>query len=163
MSKIKVSFKVNNNYATVETEHTKRLLDVLRDDLGLTGTKEGCGIGECGACTVVMNGRAVNSCLVMAGQVEGAEIFTIEGMEKNKIGRLLQEKFISEGAIQCGYCTPGMVMSSYGLLSQQPDPSEEEIKVSISGNLCRCTGYVPIVNAVKAAAKGLKEDDNLEV
>lgn len=159
MSNIRILCKVNDKPVTLETEHTKRLLDILRDDLGLTGTKEGCGVGECGACTVVMNGKAVNACLVMAGQAEGAEIYTIEGMEKKKIGRLLQEKYISEGAIQCGYCTPGMIMSSYALLASNSQPSEEEIKVSISGNLCRCTGYIPIVKAVKAAALELKGDD----
>jgi carbon-monoxide dehydrogenase small subunit len=159
MSNIKISFKINGRPITLQTEHTKRLLDILRDDLELTGTKEGCGIGECGACTVVMDGKAVNACLVIAGQVDGAEIYTIEGMEKNKIGRALQEKFISEGAIQCGYCTPGMIMSSYALLANNTNPSKEEISSSLSGNLCRCTGYIPIIQAIKAAAECLKEED----
>lgn len=156
MSKIKISCTVNDKQVNLETEHTKRLLDILRDDLRLTGTKEGCGIGECGACTVVMNGRAMNSCLILAGQVDGAEIYTIEGMENQKIGRILQEKYISEDAVQCGYCTPGMIMSSYALLINNPDPSIEEIRTAISGNLCRCTGYQAIIQAIKAAAESLK-------
>lgn len=153
MSRISISFKINGKPVSLEVEHDKRLLDVLRDDLNLTGTKEGCGIGECGACTVLLNGKAVNSCLVPAGQADQAEILTVEGLETTNLGRLLQEKFVQEGAIQCGFCTPGMLISAYALLSNYSRPSAEEIKTAISGNLCRCTGYLPIVKAIEAASE----------
>ncbi|NWF49446.1 MAG: (2Fe-2S)-binding protein [Ignavibacteriaceae bacterium] len=146
--KIKVSFILNGLQVTVETEAHRRLLDLLRDDLNLTGTKEGCAIGECGACTVVMNKLAVNSCLVLAGQIDGAEIITIEGLMKNGALHSLQQKFIEKGAVQCGFCTPGMIMSAYALLLSNKNPDEEEIKEAIAGNLCRCTGYKQIIEAI---------------
>jgi carbon-monoxide dehydrogenase small subunit len=146
--KIKVSFILNGLQVTVKTEAHRRLLDLLRDDLNLTGTKEGCAIGECGACTVVMNKLAVNSCLVLAGQIDGAEIITIEGLMKNGALHSLQQKFIEKGAVQCGFCTPGMIMSAYALLLSNKNPEEEEIKEAIAGNLCRCTGYKQIIEAI---------------
>ena len=117
----------------------------------LTGTKEGCGIGECGTCTVVVDGEAMNSCMVIAGQMDGKEILTVEGLSEIEIGAILQRCFIEEGAVQCGYCTPGMLMSAYALLLHNPNPTREEIKLAMSGNLCRCTGYAPILNAVARA------------
>ncbi|RKY95136.1 MAG: (2Fe-2S)-binding protein, partial [Candidatus Hydrothermota bacterium] len=135
----------------------RTLLDILREDLGLTGTKRGCDTGECGACTVLMNGRSVNSCLVLAGEVEGAEIITVEGLGGEEALHPLQEAFLEEDAVQCGFCIPGMLMSAKYLLDRNPDPSEEEIREAISGNLCRCTGYIPIIRAIKRAALKLKE------
>lgn len=150
---MQIRFKVNGQEYNLDVSPTLRLVDLLRDRLGLTGTKEGCGEGECGSCTVIMNGKAVNSCLVLAPQIRGQEIITIEALEKN--GRLdkLQESFINNGAIQCGYCTPGMLMSAKALLMANSNPSEEEIKIAIAGNLCRCTGYNKIINAIKEAAE----------
>jgi len=128
------------------------LLDVLRDEIGLMGTKKGCDKGECGACTVIMNGEAILSCLVLAIQCQGKEVLTIEGLAQD--GKLdpLQDAFVKQGAIQCGFCTPGMIMASRALLNKTPHPSEEEIKRGVSGNLCRCTGYVKIIEAVKNAS-----------
>jgi len=143
-----IQFKLNSKPVTIETEPNRRLLDLLREDFKLTGTKEGCGIGECGACTVLLNGKAVNSCLILAAQVDGAEIMTIEGLANNGSLHPLQENFIKYGAVQCGFCTPGMLMSAYALLLENPQPSEDEIKESIAGNLCRCTGYKQIVEAI---------------
>ena len=157
MSEIQISFRLNGKPYTVTTDPTKRMLDVLRNDLGLTGTKEGCGVGECGACTVVINGDAVTSCLVVAGQMQGADILTIEGMSETQIGRVLQECFVEKDAVQCGFCTPGFIMSAYALLTKNPHPTREEIRKAVSGNLCRCTGYIPIVNAIEAA--GLKMEE----
>ncbi len=150
---ITVTCTLNGINRTITFDHQKRLIDVLRDDLHLTGTKEGCGVGECGACTVLMNGGTVNACLVAGGQMEGAEILTVEYLEKDPLGAKLQKNFISEGAIQCGYCIPGMLISSFDLLQKNPHPTREEAQVSISGNLCRCTGYVPIVNAILHCAE----------
>ncbi len=130
----------------------RRLLDLLREDLDLTGVKEGCGEGECGACTVLLDGRPVNSCLVLAPEASGRKITTIEGLAS--AGRLhpLQEAFLEAGAVQCGYCTPGMILAAKALLEENPDPDEQTVKTAISGNLCRCTGYVKIVRAVRLAA-----------
>ncbi len=154
MKKIKLNLTVNNKKYSILVDTSKRLLDVLRDDLNLLGVKEGCGVGECGACTVIMNGKAVNSCLVLAGQAQGSTIVTIEGLE-NERGELhpLQRAFIAAGAVQCGFCTPGMILSSLALLDKNPNPREDEIKEALAGNLCRCTGYKHIVDAVKIAAK----------
>lgn len=128
------------------------LVDVLRDEIGLTGTKKGCGKGECGACTVIMNGEAILACLVLAVRVQGKRILTIEGLARE--GRLdsLQDAFVKYGAIQCGFCTPGMIMTSRAFLINNPHPTEEEIKKALSGNLCRCTGYVKIIEAVRKAS-----------
>lgn len=146
-------FKVNRKDYELRVSAEERLLDVLRDRLGLIGTKEGCGIGECGACTVLMNGEKINSCMVLALQAEGSEILTIEGIEGEN-GELhpLQKAFIEKGAVQCGFCTPGMIVSSYSLLQKNLSPSDTEIKESISGNFCRCTGYTQIIEAVHLAA-----------
>lgn len=133
------------------------LLDVIRKDLGLTGTKKGCGKGECGACTVIMNGKAVNSCIVPALQAMDAKIETIEGIGTANNLHPLQEAFIDYGAIQCGFCTPGMIMSAKALLDNNLNPTKEEIKEAISGNICRCTGYVKIEQAVQAAAENIKQ------
>ena len=151
MRKIELSFTLNAKPYTVLTEPNKRMLDVLRNDLGLTGTKEGCGVGECGACTVVINGEAVTSCLVIAGQMQGADIMTIEGMSQTQIGSILQDCFVEADAVQCGFCTPGFIMSAYALLLKNPHPTREEIRRAVAGNLCRCTGYIPIVNAIEQA------------
>lgn len=128
------------------------LLDVLRDEIGLTGTKKGCGRGECGACTVIMNGEAILSCLILAIQCQGKHILTIEGLAQNGKFDPLQDAFVKHGAIQCGFCTPGMIMASRALLNKIPHPSIEEIKRGLSGNLCRCTGYAKIITAVQKAS-----------
>jgi carbon-monoxide dehydrogenase small subunit len=151
--KLKIKFILNGKETEIETRSNKRLLDLLRDDLNLTGTKEGCSIGECGACTVIINGKAVNSCLVLAGEIDGAEIITIEGIAQNGNLHPLQENFLKYGAVQCGFCTPGMILSAYALLKKNPNPDEETIKEAIAGNLCRCTGYKQIIEAVKNTSK----------
>jgi len=155
--KIELNIKVNNKDYKLFIVSNKRLLDVLRDDLGLTGVKEGCAIGECGACTVIMNGKNVCSCMILAGQAEGAEITTIEGLE-GPSGELhpLQEAFIETGAVQCGFCTPGMILSSLTLLQRNLNPTVKEIKEAISGNFCRCTGYKQIIEAVQLAAERMR-------
>lgn len=150
---MKISFSINGRKVTKEVQPPKRLLDLIREDLGLYGTKEGCAIGECGVCTVLFNGEAVNSCLVLAPQAEGAEILTVEGLAEGNSLHPLQKAFLEEGAVQCGFCTPGMLISSYALLLKVPHPGEEEIKDAIAGNLCRCTGYKQIIKAVKRAAQ----------
>lgn len=145
--------KVNGREYQVEAPADITLLELLREYLGLTGTKEGCGKGECGACTVLLDGQAVNSCLIPAAKAEGAKVLTIEGLASPD-GKLhpLQEAFITEGAVQCGFCTPGMILSAKALLDSNPRPGREEIKMALSGNLCRCTGYAKIIAAVEKAA-----------
>lgn len=147
-----ITLKVNGEEVTAAVEPDKTLLWLLREELNLTGTKEGCGAGECGACTVIFNGKAVNSCLVLAIEADGAEVYTIEGEAKDGQLSELQKAFIEHNALQCGFCTPGMIMSARALLNRNPNPTEEEIKEAIEGNLCRCTGYMPIIEAIKAAA-----------
>ena len=151
-----ISLTVNGDEVEVEISASDRLIDVLRNKLKLTGTKEGCGIGECGACTVLVNGKPVNSCLVPAFQVEGSVIETVEGLDKS--GRLhpLQDAFVEHTAIQCGYCTPGMLMSALALLRENPNPTRDEIACAISGNLCRCTGYHQIIAAIEDASAKMK-------
>ncbi len=144
---------VNGNFIEVLVDPTWTLLRVLREELRLTGTKKGCGQGDCGVCTVILNGRAVNACLVLALQAEGKEVETIEGLGTPEKLHPLQASFIRNGAVQCGFCTPGMLMSASALLRKNPHPGEEEIKRGISGNLCRCTGYVKIVKAIENVAK----------
>jgi carbon-monoxide dehydrogenase small subunit len=153
---IELNFNVNGKDVQLVVDDSLRLLDILRDELGLTGTKEGCAIGECGACTVIMNGEAVNSCMILAGQVQNANVETVENLEKNEVLSKLQDAFLDNGAIQCGFCTPGMLMSAKALLNKNPTPSEEEIKTALEGNLCRCTGYIPILNSVKDAVEKIR-------
>ena len=145
---LSIKFKLNGKEVNIKTSSNRRLLDLLREDLGLTGTKEGCSIGECGACTVILNGKAVNACLILAPQINGAEIITVEGLEKDGVLSSLQDSFLKHGAVQCGYCTPGMLMSAQALLNENSNPTEEDVKETISGNLCRCTGYKQIISAV---------------
>jgi carbon-monoxide dehydrogenase small subunit len=151
-----VTLNVNGQDYKVESRADERLLDLLREGLGLMGTKEGCGIGECGACTVLMEGKPVNACMVAAGSAEGTRIVTIEGLE-GPDGALhpIQQSYIDAGAVQCGFCTPGMIMSTYALLSEYPKPTDEQIKDALSGNLCRCTGYLQIIAAVRMASEKL--------
>lgn len=151
-----ISAVINGKTISRDIQDDIRLIDFLREDLGLTGTKEGCSEGECGACTVIMNGKAVTSCTVLAGQIDGCEIITVEGLEENGELDILQEKFIEKGAIQCGYCTPGFLMSAKALLMENNDPTIDEIKRAIEGNLCRCTGYIKIIEAIDAAAKEMR-------
>jgi len=146
---IKINFTVNQKKYNIEVDDSLRLIDILRETLGLTGTKEGCGIGECGACTIIMNGDAINACLVLACQCDGTEIETVESLEKNGLLSKLQQSFLEHGAIQCGYCTPGMLMSAKALLDKNSNPTDNEIKEALEGNLCRCTGYIPIINSIK--------------
>ncbi len=160
-----LDFNVNGRDYSIEADARARLIDVLREDLGLTGTKEGCGEGECGACTVIIDGLAVNSCLVMAHQTRGKRILTVESLKQDGELDSLQKSFINNGAVQCGYCTPGMLMSCKALLMRNPNPTEHEIREAIEGNLCRCTGYVKIINAVKEVVKESKapsEEDHHE-
>lgn len=151
-----VRLTVNGDAVAVRVDPEWNLLRLLRDGLGLLGTKEGCGAGECGACTVVLDGRAVNSCLFPAMAAEGASVVTVEGLARPD-GTLhpLQRQFVEKGAVQCGFCTPGMLMSAKALLDHVPDPTEHQIKTALAGNLCRCTGYNQIVEAVQAAAEEL--------
>jgi len=149
--------KVNEKLYEKEISCETRLIDFLRDELRLTGTKEGCGEGECGACTVLMDGIAVNSCLILAAAVDGKEIITIEGLGGKDLDPL-QQAFIDAGAVQCGYCTPGMILSAKAVLDKNPEASEKEIREGISGNLCRCTGYDKIVAAIKLAQSRNKGD-----
>ena len=160
MTKLIIKLTVNGREREVETTPSTRLLDLIRDDLHLTGTKEGCGKGECGACTVIMNGKLVASCLVLAPQADGAVITTIEGVGDDKCLDPVQEAFIETGAVQCGFCTPGMILAAKKLLEENSHPTEEEIKRGISGNLCRCTGYQKIIDAIKLAADRLSKRDN---
>ena len=160
MQTILVSMKVNGKSISVDCEPNLTLLDVLRDKLGLTGAKDACGgEGECGACTVIMNGKAVNSCMVFAGQTDGAVIETIEGLAKGDVLHPLQQAFIETGAIQCGFCTPGVIMAAKALLDEVENPSEEVIKEALAGNLCRCTGYKKMIEAIQLVADGGDTDD----
>ena len=144
--------KLNKKETTIEADPTRRLIDVLRVDLKLTGTKEGCGEGECGACSIILNGEAVNSCIILFGQLsDGDQIVTVEGLSKDGKLNRLQDSFIEKGAVHCGICTPGMLVSATALLDKNPQPTEDEIKDAIAGNLCRCTGYKKIVDAIKDA------------
>lgn len=144
---------VNDVKYEVAVKPNQTLVDMIRYDLGLTGTKNGCGEGDCGACTVILDGSAVNSCLVLAMQADGRSITTIEGVEGKDGLHPLQKAFVEKGAIQCGFCTPGMVLSAKSLLDETPNPTEDEIREGISGNLCRCTGYLQIIDAVKSVGK----------
>ena len=149
-------FILNDQPVTVECSGSETLLSLLRDHFGLLGVKEGCGVGECGACTVLLDDRAVNACLVAAGKVQGRQVTTIEGLAVEDRIHPLQQGFLEMGAVQCGFCTPGMILSAYSLLKENPHPTRTEIVEGLSGNLCRCTGYHDIIRAVKWAAKRLK-------
>jgi len=151
-----IELTINGSAYDVVISPQDLLIDVLRQKLDLTGTKKGCGQGDCGTCTVLIDGRRALACLTLAIACEGRRILTIEGMEKNGVLHPIQQAFIDKGAIQCGYCTPGMVLSAKALLDEHPAPTEHEIKLGISGNLCRCTGYVKIVEAVRDAAGRLQ-------
>jgi carbon-monoxide dehydrogenase small subunit len=155
---MKISFTVNGRRIEREVKAETRLLDLLREDLSLTGAKEGCGEGECGACTVLLDGKAVASCLVLAPQVDGKEVLTVEGLADGDELHPIQRAFVEKGAVQCGFCTPGFIMSTYALLKENPDPSDEEILTALEGNLCRCTGYTKILEAVRCAAQLMREE-----
>ena len=146
------SFNLNGEDIQVLAEPNRTLLDLLRDDLGLTGTKKGCEAGECGACTVMLDGRPVNSCITLVAEVEGCKVITVEGVARDGQLTPLQKQFIDKWAFQCGYCTAGMIMSAKALLERNPHPTEQEIREAIEGNLCRCTGYVKIVEAIQAVS-----------
>ena len=153
---MKVRFHLNGLERVVETAANRTLLEVLRTDFGLTGTKYGCGVGQCGACTVVIDGDARCACLTLIGQVDGRKVETVEGLAKGDKLHPLQKSFVEKHALQCGYCTPGMLMAAKALLDKNSSPSEEQIRVAISGNLCRCTGYVQVVAAIQDAAEKMR-------
>lgn len=153
-----ISFLLNGKKTQVDVPGEKRLLDLLREDLHLTGTKEGCGIGECGACTVILNGQAIHACLTTVGQIVDGQLLTIEGLEQNGELDVIQQAFIQNGAFQCGFCTAGMIMSVKALLMHNATPTDEEIARAIAGNICRCTGYREIKQAVRKASKQLNTE-----
>jgi aerobic carbon-monoxide dehydrogenase small subunit len=150
--KIEIKLNVNNEDHVISVEPRKLLIELLREDLGLLGTKEGCGTGDCGACTILINGEAVNSCLVLAVDSHGKQITTVEGLSRTQNLDPLQTNFIKSGAIQCGFCTPGMLMSAKAMLNENPNPTKNDIREAIAGNLCRCTGYHRIVQAIGQSA-----------
>jgi aerobic carbon-monoxide dehydrogenase small subunit len=155
--KKQITFNVNGCEQSVAVEPHQTLLEVLRYDLRLTGTKEGCGDGNCGSCTILMDGQAVNSCLVLAIEADGHNILTIEGLAREGKLHPMQQAFIDEGAVQCGFCTPGMIMNAKAILDVNPHPTEEQVRLAIAGNLCRCTGYDKIVRAILKVAAAPKE------
>ena len=159
MKKRLLRLQVNGRIHEVASETNRTLLAILREDLRLTGTKEGCGLGECGSCTVLLDGKPVNACLVLGSQAEGSRIETIEGLAEGNVLHPIQEAFVEKGAIQCGFCTPGMILTAKAFLEENGDPTEEEVRKAISGNLCRCTGYEKIVEAILDAAAAMKEVD----
>ena len=153
----RIQLKINGEEYKLEVKSNDTLLDIIRNRLSLTGTKRGCDTGDCGACTVLFEGRPVNSCLVLAIETDGKEVITIEGLTKEGKLDLVQEAFIEQGAIQCGFCTPGMVLSAKALLDENSNPTESEMKTAIAGNICRCTGYVKIVKAISSAAEKMRK------
>jgi carbon-monoxide dehydrogenase small subunit len=155
---MQLELTVNGSRIEKEVEGDKRLIDFLREDIGLKGVKEGCGVGECGACTVLIDGKSVLSCLTRVAQVEGKDIVTVEGLANGDNLHPVQQAFVESGGVQCGFCTPGFIMVAVELLNQNPDPSREEIREWIEGNICRCTGYVKIVDAIELAAERMRED-----
>jgi len=157
---LKISFTLNGKVNQIDVPSARRVIDILREDLELTGTKEGCGAGECGACTILVDGESRLSCLMLAAQLEGRSVTTIEGIASEDRLHPLQEAFVEHGAVQCGFCIPGMVLSAVDLLQRNPNPTRMEIRQGLSGNLCRCTGYQKIVDAVEGAARkiGSKKD-----
>ncbi len=155
---MKVSFQLNGQDIEVEAPGNRALLDLLRDDLGVKSVKKGCENGECGACTVLLDGAPVTSCLVLVPQVEGKTVTTVDGLEDDPFMVKLRQAFLEDGAIQCGFCTPGMLISSYTLLRENPDPTEDEIKIAIEGNICRCTGFTKIIAAIGDAAERMTDE-----
>jgi aerobic carbon-monoxide dehydrogenase small subunit len=151
-----IKMKINGKSQEVSVPPWRTLLELIREELKLTGTKEGCGQGECGSCTVIMGGKTVNSCLVLAMESDGQDIVTIEGLADGEKLHPVQEAFVEHAGMQCGFCTPGMIMSGKALLDRNPDPSEEDIREGIAGNFCRCTGYTKIIESIAAAAKAMK-------
>ena len=158
MHEISINLMVNGKAYSIKTSYKRTLLDLLRDELGFSGIKDGCHEGECGACTVLCDGAPMNACLILAGQADGHHIQTIEGLGSNGDLHPVQKAYIQSGAVQCGFCTPGFILSSVALLERNPDPSDGEIKEALAGNICRCTGYTKIIDAVKAAAEELKNE-----
>jgi carbon-monoxide dehydrogenase small subunit len=156
---LKIKLNINGKVRTADIDASDRLIDVLRDKFGLVSVKEGCGVGECGACTILMDGEAVCSCVVPAFQADGHDIVTVEGLEMNGELDLIQQSFIDCDAVQCGFCTPGMIMSAKALLLKNPSPSRDEIRTALAGNICRCTGYTQIVDAVETAAERIRRPD----
>lgn len=148
-----IALKVNGIRITCDVQDNVRLIDFLREELKLTGTKEGCSVGECGACTVIMDGKSVCACLLLAAQCNGAEVTTVEALHHDPVGKKLQNAFIRHGGVQCGFCTPGVLMSAKALLDANPAPSDDELKEALEGNICRCTGYQPIITSIKAVLK----------
>ncbi len=155
---VSITFRLNGETVTLSVDASDSALIALRDRLGRMGTKEGCGIGECGACTILVDGKAVNSCLTLAAQLDGKDVMTVEGLSADRCGQILQKAFAETGGVQCGFCTPGMLMSSYALMLSNPSPTKDQIVEAISGNLCRCTGYVQIVDAIQSASGILREN-----
>ena len=158
LPRVRINLTVNDEKICAEVDPTITLLQFLRTELKLFGTKEGCGEGECGACTIIMDGRTVTSCLLLAVEADGSNITTVEGLSKDGELSILQQEFIRDDGLQCGFCTPGMLMSARNLLDRNPDPTVDEIKEGIAGNFCRCTGYQPIINAILSAAKREREE-----
>ena len=152
-NRIPVKITVNGEHHELEVAPHETLLEMLRNQLNLTGTKKCCGEGECGACTVILNGRGVNSCIILVAETDGSEVLTIEGLSRDGKPGVLQKAFLDSGAVQCGFCTPGMIIAAHCLLMNNPHPTAEEIREGLSGNLCRCTGYGKIIEAVRAAAE----------
>ena len=153
---MKIEFLLNHDKVSIETDPSKRLLDILREDFNLKGTKEGCGEGECGACMVIMNGKAVNSCLVAAGALQEADVLTIEGLRESEHFKILEKAYAEAGAVQCGFCTPGMILTAKSLLDENPDPTREEVRVAMQGVLCADVGYVKQIEAVEIAAEKMR-------
>ena len=158
MRVMKVSFELNGKNVAVETRPNRTLLDLLRDELRVTSVKKGCQQGECGACTLLLDDIPVTSCIVLAPQVDGRKVTTLEGLEDDPLMTGLREAFVENGAVQCGFCTPGMLLSSYTLLRENPDPTEDEIKIAIEGNICRCTGFTKIIAAICDAAERMADE-----
>lgn len=154
-----ITLKINGEVYKLHIKPNALLLDVIRDEIGLTGTKRGCDTGECGACTILIEGKPVNSCLLLAVEADGKDVLTVEGLAKNGQLHPLQVAFVEDGAVQCGFCTPGLLLSAKALLDTNPNPTEEEIKTAIAGNLCRCTGYTKIVKAINSAAKKMQRKE----